>query len=147
MRVWCMLWAVLLITGCGSTIKEGNVAKSGGGGTDASLPKSGGGENDVVKAWKAHLAKVGRLEKGNCIDQYTDDDDTEYCIILEIDGATPTASGGMISPTTFTGLYYEFLPGEHRITIRNRLEEPREIIEMSFVAQAGHWYFVMAKSR
>jgi len=139
MRVlWCLLSAALLIAGCGSTIKGGNVVKSGVG------------EHDVAKV---DLTKVAKLDAANCIDEFTDDD-TEYCIILEIDGGVPTVSGppATLAPGTYrlaelTGQYYALLPGEHRITLRNRLEEPREIIEMSFVAEAGHWYSVMAKSR
>ena len=118
----------------------------------AALLTAGGGsagngsDNGRVFNGEVGSTEAAKLSASNCIDDFSDDD-TEYCIILTIDDRVPTVSGGMISPTTFTGFYYELLPGEHHITLRNRLEEPREIIELSFVAQSGHWYSVMAKSR
>ena len=115
----CALFAALLIAGCGSTSI----------GSDTGRVVYNGEVGSTEAAW--FLAS-------NCINGWSDDD-TEYCTILDIDGGTP--------PSSSWGNWYRLLAGEHHIKLRSVLDGPVEIIEMSFVAQLGHKYAVLARSR
>src|SRR5262249_25570137 len=101
----CLLFAALLIAGRGSPTKGGD---------------------DVY----VDLTKVGRLSAVGCLDDYSEDD-TEYCTIMAIDGRVPPDPSSMLSPTVVTGPFYELLPGEHRIKVRNERDVQKEIVEMS----------------
>ena len=115
--IWCLLCAALLIAGCRSTSK-----------TSATLK--------VVYNKEVGSTEAAWFDASNCVNGWSDDD-TEYCTILDIDGRTPPISSG--------GGWYKLLAGEHHIKLRTI--GPAEIVEMSFVAQLGHLYGVLARSR
>jgi hypothetical protein len=127
MRVlWCLLSAVLLIAGWGSASKGDDVVKIG---ID---------QNDVAKAAKLGLTEPGRLNAFGCVDDHSEDD-TEYCTITDIDGVPAT-------PREEYRTWYGVLPGEHHIKVRSNRGVQKEVFEMSFVAQSGHWYEVIEQS-
>lgn len=112
----CLLFAALLIVGCGSTTKGG----------------------DDVKVEPTELA---RLSAFGCVhtNSEEEDDETEYCTIVEIDGVPAV-------PREEFRRYFGLLPGEHHIKVRNERGVQKEIVEMSFVARSGHWYEVWEKT-
>ena len=91
-----------------------------------------------IKGADVELTEVARLDAFGCVHDDTDDE-TEYCTIVDIDGVPAV-------PREDYRTYFGLLPGEHHIKVRNERDVQKAIVEMSFVAQSGHWYEVREMS-
>lgn len=102
----------------------------------AALLITGGGS--AIKADEVKITEVARLDAFGCVHDDTEDE-TEYCTIVDIDGVPAV-------PREDYRTYFGLLPGEHHIKVRNDRDVQKEVVEMSFLAQSGHWYAVKEKS-
>jgi len=140
----CLLFVALLIAGCGSTTEKKSqpVQRSSDQkiGAETTIYMDQIDQKAVAKAAKLGLTEPGRLDAFSCETDYTDDDYLEYCRIVDIDGVPAI-------PREEYRTWYGVLPGEHHIKVRNDRDVHHEVVEMSFVAQAGHWYSVDETSR